>query len=496
MTRIVEPGGTLTLDDYAESAHLVGAVQALRAEAERHVPRLAGRTVWMVNSTAAGGGVAELLPPQIRLLRDLGLDVRWVVIETDRPEFFPLTKRIHNMIHGESGAAPDAAERALYETVSRANAEALLALVQPGDILVVHDPQPLGAGALVKQAHGDGLRAIWRCHIGLDEATPATRGAWAFLEPWTAAYDEAVFSLREYVPPFLAAHATVIAPSIDPLSHKNRELSLHKLVGILGDAGLVAGAWPLLAPPFEHRATRLQPDGGFAPATEPEDLGLIARPTIVQVSRWDRLKGFAPLMEAFRLLKESIDGREERHRRRLELSRLVLAGPDPASVQDDPEALGVLDDLRSRYMRMPPAIQRDVALLMLPMASKKENALMVNALQRCADVVVQNSLREGFGLTVAEAMWKRTPVLGSARACGVRLQVRDGLDGRLVDDPEDAATLARVLADMLADEAQLEAWGRSAQRRVHDEFLVFGELRQWLRLLAAGDGQTGRVSKT
>jgi trehalose synthase len=118
------------------------------------------------------------------------------------------------------------------------------------------------------------------------------------------------------------------------------------------------------------------------------------------------------------------------------------------------------------------------------MASRKHNALMVNALQRSSDIVVQNSLREGFGLTVSEAMWKRTPVLGPARAAGVRLQVRDGVDGRLVDDPEDVHTTAAVLHDMLSDSDRLDTWGSSAQRRVHDEFLVLGELVRWLRLLA------------
>jgi trehalose synthase len=118
------------------------------------------------------------------------------------------------------------------------------------------------------------------------------------------------------------------------------------------------------------------------------------------------------------------------------------------------------------------------------MGSRKANALMVNALQACSDVVAQNSLREGFGLTVTEAMWKRTPVLGSGRACGVRLQVRDGVDGVLVGDPEDPEEIAEAMHGMLADEGRLDAWGNSAQRRVYDEFLIFRELRRWLELLA------------
>jgi trehalose synthase len=484
--KLVEPDVRLSLDDYAGVGALASAVNALREFAKTFVPRLEGRTVWHVNSAAQGGGVAELLPAQIALMRDLGVDVRWLVMETDRPEFFALTKRIHNMIHGAMQQEFTAADRALYEDVSRANAEALLQYVAPGDVLLVHDPQPLGAGARVKRRH-PGLHALWRCHIGLEEDLPVTRAAWDFLRPYASLYDRAVFSVDEYVPPFLADRASVIHPSLDPLSHKNRELSLHKLVGILSDAGLTEPHWPLVAPPWPEGARRLQADGTWEPATVPEDIGLLARPIITQVSRWDKLKGFEPLMEAFRALKLGLVSRpahDVRHRRRLELVRLVLAGPDPSSIQDDPEGLVVLKSLRSRYMRLEPDIREDVALLALPMGSRKANALMVNALQSCSDVVAQNSLREGFGLTVTEAMWKRTPVLASARACGLRLQVRDGVDGVLVSNPEDAEELAEAMHGMLADDDQLETWGNNAQRRVYDEFLIFGELHRWLELLA------------
>jgi trehalose synthase len=486
MARLVEPDVRLSLDDYAAFGQLAPAVEALRKAAKTFAPLFDGRTVWHVNSTAQGGGVAELLPPQIKLMRDLGVDVRWLVMETNRPEFFALTKRIHNMIHGADGQEFTASDRALYEEVSRANAEALLQHVRPNDVVLVHDPQPLGAGARVKRRH-PGARLVWRCHIGLEEELPATRAAWDFLRPYATVYDRAVFSVDEYVPPFLADRTSIIHPSVDPLSHKNRQLSLHKLVGILSDAGLTEPHWPLIAPPWPEGAQRLQADGTWKPATSPEDIGLLARPIITQVSRWDRLKGFEPLMHAFRALKLGLVSRpahDIRHRRRLELARLVLAGPDPSSIQDDPEGLVVLKVLRSRYAALEPDVREDVALLALPMHSRKENALMVNALQTSADIVVQNSLREGFGLTVTEGMWKRKPVLGSARACGVRLQVRDGVDGLLVLDPEDPEEIAEAMHRMLSDEDQLETWGNNAQRRVYDEFLIFGELRQWLELLA------------
>jgi trehalose synthase len=488
VVRSVEPDTHFSLDDYAAVAQLTASVEALLIVARHLVPRLEGRTVWHVNSTAQGGGVAELLPPQVNLMRDLGIDARWLVMETNRPEFFALTKRIHNMIHGATQQEFTAGDRALYEDVSRANAESLLQCVRPDDVLLVHDPQPLGAGARVKRRHPS-IRAIWRCHIGLEEDLPVTRAVWDFLRPYTTVYDRVVFSVREYIPDFLAERASVIHPSLDPLTHKNRDMSLHRLVGVLSDAALTELHWPLVAPPWPEGAQRLQADGTWKEATTPEDIGLLARPIITQVSRWDKLKGFEPLLQAFRALKLGLVSRpahDLRHRRRLELARLVLAGPEPSSIQDDPEGLVVLASLRDRYMALEPDVREDVALLALPMASRKENALMVNALQRSSDIVVQNSLREGFGLTVAEAMWKGKPVLGSGRACGVRLQVRNGVDGVLVSDPEDAEEIAEAMHQMLADEDRLERWGNNAQRRAYDEFLIFGELRRWLEVLAEG----------
>jgi trehalose synthase len=215
---------------------------------------------------------------------------------------------------------------------------------------------------------------------------------------------------------------------------------------------------------------------------------------VIQISRWDRLKGFLPLMRAFASLKQSAEAADLAadpvHRRRLDLVRLVLAGPEPAGVADDPEAIGVLEEMRAAYAMLPPTIQSEIALLMLPMHSPEQNALMVNALQRASTIVVQNSLREGFGLTITEAMWKRIPVLTNSRACGPRQQVRDGLDGRLVHDPEDEGELQRVLTEMLADSKGRQRWGRTAQRHVHDRFLVIAQLRSWAELLGTLLGRT------
>lgn len=484
MPRIVDIHRRATLEDYDAVAHLAPAVNAMREEAERLLPLLEDHTVWMVNSTEQGGGVAEMLPTMVGLLRDLGIACQWVVIDSNEDGFFPLTKRIHNLIHGAGDPSLGEDERTLFERVSEYNAEWLDRGVEPGDVLVIHDPQPI---ALPTFMETEGLTTIWRCHIGLDEENDATRSVWNFLEPYAEPYDHAVFSAPEYIPHYFARRASIIHPSIDPLSHKNRDLSLHKLVGILSESALAVSPGPRLKPLYENQARRLEPDGSLQPATGREDIGLLTRPIVTQISRWDGLKGFFPLMRAFASLKRRLFAgdvpADPVHRRRLDIVRLVLAGPDPESIQDDPEATEVFAELEAAYQELEPAIQDDIAIIALPMASLDENALMVNALQRASSIVVQNSLREGFGLTITEAMWKHVPILSNARACGPRQQVRDGLDGRLVEDPEDEAALAEAIDSMLADSTGRDTWGRSAQRRVHQEFLVFTQLRNWTRLI-------------
>lgn len=482
--KIVEVHEPPDLEHYAAQAYLAPAVRQLKDLAARVAPLLKGRKVWMVNSTAQGGGVAEMLPKLIQLLRDVGVQAEWAVMETERPEFFGLTKRLHNLIHAAGDPRLGAAERELYDAVSLRTAQEARKLLAKDDILVVHDPQPLGAGAILKRELG--LRFIWRCHIGLDEETPETVAVWKFLRPYAEACDDAVFSAAEYVPGFLVRRVSIIHPGIDPASWKNRDLSHNRLVGILCNAGLLRAVHPVLRPPWTTPARRLSPEGAFLPAADGEDVGFGYRPIVLQVSRWDRLKGWRPLLEGFvRLKRRSREG-DPLRRRRLDLLRLVLAGPDPAAIQDDPEAVEVLAELTSDYQALPPELRADVALLALPMASRKENALMVNVLQRSASLVVQNSSREGFGLTATEAMWKRTPVLGTS-ACGLRLQIRDGLEGRINPEPEDPEAVAGLMDEMLGAPDTRERWGGAAQRRVYDEFLVFTQVRRWLEVLAGTD---------
>ena len=175
-------------------------------------------------------------------------------------------------------------------------------------------------GALI--AAEKGMRAVWRCHIGLDTHTPATRAAWSFLRPHAVQYNHAIFSTPEYIPDYLAGCSTIIHPALDPLSHKNRELPVHKLVGILCNSHMAIDHHPVVTPFFEKPAMRLQPDGTFQPAVIPDEAGLMYRPIVTQISRWDYLKGFRPLLESFVLMKQRLQKRKdlsERSRRRLEI---------------------------------------------------------------------------------------------------------------------------------------------------------------------------------
>ncbi len=479
------PRDARTLDDYAGDYRLAGAVSDVRSEARALASCLGGRRVWMVNSTAQGGGVAEMLPRLCTMLGELGVETRWLVMGTDRQGFFPLTKRLHNLIHGSGDPRLSAADRALYQAVSEEVAESLEALVRPGDILVGHDPQPAGAVARVGERRQ--LATVWRCHIGLDEDLPQTRAAWDFLRPTVEAYDHCVFSAPQYIPPFLSGNVSIVYPALDPFSHKNRGLPIHKVSGILRNAGLASEATKVVTPQYGAPALRLDGSGQFVTLGREEDLGLLSRPIITQISRWDRLKGWLPLLEAFaRMKRRASAGSAEpssRAERALALVRLVLGGPEPAAVQDDPEASQVLAELIASYRKLEPEIQRDVILLSLPMASRKENALIVNALQRCSSIVVQNSLREGFGLTATEAMWKGVAVLGTT-ACGLRQQIRHGIDGYLYGDGQSAESLSEALEQLLLDGPLRADLGARGQRRVSEEFLIFRQAARWLRLLA------------
>ena len=414
---------------------------------EREMAGLAAATasdgVWNVNSTARGGGVAELLASLIPYDRGSGIDERWAVIEGS-PEFFNATKKIHLLLHGvpEQGGLTNA-DKHSYDDVTAHNEAALAKLIKPGDVAILHDPQTAG---LIAGLSARGVHVIWRAHIGVDMPNDTVHAAWRFLEPYVEKADAYVFSRRSYVWEGLdASRVSIIAPCIDPFTNKNMDLSSDEVTGILQTAGLMQGGGT------SDRVTRTARLIGFTPPGR-------AR-LVVQVSRWDPLKDPAGVMEAFAA-----------HIAPTSDAWLMLAGPAVTSVPDDPEQPEILRDLTQRRESMPATIRDRVVLAQLPMEDVEENALMVNALQRRANVVVQKSLAEGFGLTVAEAMWKSRPVVAS-RVGGIEDQIEDGKSGLLIDDPRDLAAFGEAVVGLLHDEGRARRLGDEARRTIGSKFI-------------------------
>ncbi len=431
--------------------------------------RLDGRTVWNFNSTAAGGGVAEMLEVLVGYIRDAGIDIRWHVISGDAA-FFAITKRIHNRLHGAVGdggeLATDEAEH--YARVTTANAERARELVRPGDVVLLHDPQTAGMAALLAES---GARVVWRCHVGRDSTNQRTDEAWSFLRPHLQACEAFIFSRRQYVPEWIDGSLVhVIPPSIDPFSPKNQDMADADVIHALRKIGLIGSDGA--APPvtfvrndgnpgrIERHATVVQ-DGR---PLEPGD------PLVVQVSRWDHLKDMAGVMEGF---VQAVPGRVRAH--------LALVGPQMESVSDDPEGLAVFNECLVAWEALPAASRHLVHLVSLPMDDVDENAAMVNALQRHASVVVQKSLMEGFGLTVAEGMWKGRAVLAS-RVGGIIDQVQPGT-GILLDDPADLGTFGKTLAEMLGQPEEIAELGARARRHVLDNFVGDRHLERYAQLI-------------
>jgi len=436
-------------------AHLVGATRSAGLEQAASLVRraLGSRRIWNINSTAHGGGVAEMLSVLVGYARGMGVDSRWVVIGGDTG-FFDITKRLHNRMHGAPGDDGDLGrlESDHYEAVLEANAEVLVRRIRPGDIVFLHDPQTAGlAGHLVR----GGARVAWRCHIGADRANERTDEAWAFLLPQLAACPTFIFSRRSYVPPQLASSDVhVILPSIDPLSPKNRALRPARITSLLGQAGLL---------PDERAATRsavLGDAGPFAPGDR----------IVVQVCRWDPLKDMTGVLHGF---AEHVAGHSD--------ARLALIGPSVEGVEDDPEGGRILAECLAAWEALPHQIRGAIRLATLPMDDIDANALMVNAAQRHASVVVQKSLQEGFGLTVTEAMWKSRPVVASAVG-GIVDQVAPGT-GVLLDDPHDLDAFGRTLRDLLSQPSELAALGRRARRHARAHFLSDRHLEDYAQLL-------------
>ena len=414
-----------------------------------------GRVLWNINSTARGGGVAEMLTSLISYSRGVGIDERWAVIEGS-PEFFAVTKKAHSLLHGveppDGAVTDDDLDR--FEEATAANADELAGMVKQGDVAIVHDPQPAG---LIPGLVRRGVHVVWRCHIGVDEPNDAVRDAWRFLVPYVREAGACVFSRRSYVWDGLDdSRVAIIAPCIDPFATKNQDEVRQSAGAILAASKIVDDSG---APAIFTRH-----DGSEARVVTAADLMGHALPPdariVTQVSRWDRLKDPAGVLEGFaRYIAPHTD------------ASLVLAGPAATAVTDDPEQPEVLGDLMSRWRALPPEVSSRIVIAQLPMQDAEENAAIVNALQRRSDVVVQKSTAEGFGLTVAEAMWKSRPVVAS-RVGGIEDQIEDGKSGILVEDPADLAAFGEAVVGVLRDSEQARNLGEAARRRVIERFIT------------------------
>jgi trehalose synthase len=381
--------------------------------------RLAGKRIVMVNSTRVGGGVAEILSRMVPLLTELGLEVRWEVIEGSEP-FYAVTKKFHNALHGRKEQfTPKMFE--LFLEVGRKNARRL-ALDQ--ELVFIHDPQPI---TLVERRNRkSSAKWIWRCHI---DVSKPDREVWDFLKPYILKHHAAVYSSPAFTQR-LSMRQVLVAPSIDPLSDKNRDLSSAEVLEIL---------------------RRLE---------IPTDL-----PLITQVSRFDYLKDPIGVIEAFRMVRRSTR------------CRLLLVG---GTATDDPEGEEVLRLVQEKADGDP-----DILLRLLPPDSHVE----INALQRSSAVVVQKSIREGFGLTVSEALWKGRPVVASAVG-GIPLQVKHSYSGLLVHSIEGAALAIKRLLNNLEYAKRL---GENGREHVRQNFLLTRHLTDYLLLFLTLDYDTDTI---
>ena len=364
------------------------------------------KTVKMVNSTAVGGGVAEILNRLIPLLNELEVLTKWEVI-TGGNDFYEVTKGFHNALHGGDYHVT----QQILDIFLMYNEQNRQRMEFVEDLFVIHDPQP---AALVRSRRDRG-RWIWRCHIDLSNPHAEV---WNFLRPFVEQFDAAIFSSPAFtrqlpIPQYL------FYPCIDPLSEKNKDLEPDYVQKVCDDFGVDR-----------------------------------SRPVLTQISRFDRLKDPVGVIEAYKLAKKYVD------------CQLVLAG---GGATDDPEGAAVLAEVMAAAGDDP-----DVIILNLPPWS----ALEINALQRASNVVIQKSLKEGFGLTVTEALWKGKPVIAGAVG-GIPTQVVHKLTGVLVHSVEGCAYQIRYLLTHPEFAQQL---GRNGQEHVKENFLITSNIKRWLIL--------------
>jgi trehalose synthase len=386
------------------------------------------------------------------------------------PEFFAITKRIHNRLHGaegDGGALDDSARR-LYEAVLEQNARGIAPRVQEGDIAIVHDPQPAG---LISSLVDAGATVIWRCHVGIDTPNERTREAWAFVRPYVLPAAAYVFSRENFAWEGLdRSRIAVIPPTIDAFAPKNVDLDPATVRTVLRDSGILSDVEPGPAATFQRGDGT--PSRIARQAEMIEDTPLTSdMPVVLQVSRWDALKDPIGVIRGF---AEHVPPETGAH--------LVYAAPAVHAVADDPEGARVREESIAAGQQLPAEARSRLHFASLPMDDADENAIMTNALQRHARVVVQKSLAEGFGLTVAEAMWKARPVVAS-RIGGIQDQIVHGETGLLLDDPRDLAAYGAAVTQLLADPASAERMGERARERVRDRFLSVRSLIDYFSLI-------------
>lgn len=366
--------------------------------------KLQGKVIQNINSTAVGGGVAEILNRMIPLLKELGVDARWDVIKGGA-QFFEVTKKFHNALHGKHEEI-DRRDFDVFIETSQRNAEELNTY---GDIVFVHDPQPV---MLVNKRSGN--KWIWRCHI--DVSNPDQK-VWKFLRDFIVKYDSAVFSAPSFARE-LPIRQFLIAPSIDPLSDKNKEIPQQIIDSVLEKYKI------------------------------PKD-----KPIITQISRFDRLKDPIGVIDAYKKVKKYVD------------CRLILAG---GTATDDPEGITVLDEVREKSKA-----DADIHILLLP-----QNDIEVNALQRASTVIIQKSLKEGFGLTVAEALWKGKPVVAS-NVGGIPLQIKNKYSGMLCYSVDGAAY---AIKQLLNSPQYAKKLGENGREHIRNNFLVTRHIKDYMLL--------------
>jgi trehalose synthase len=408
---------------------------------------VSGRRIVNVSSTARGGGVAEMLGTLLGYSRGLGIEVDWNVISGDA-EFFAITKRVHNGLYGSpgDGGALGGVQRAHFDRITAENLNAMRGIVRSGDVVLVHDPQPAGLVAPLVEL---GARVVWRCHIGFDGSNEWTDRAWEFVRPYVELAHAHVFSRAGFAPSWIDHDSVrVIPPSIDPFAPKNRDLTMYEVLALISAAGLVA---PNGIAPDERVRSPAHVVREGAPAGP-------KTPLVVQVSRWDRMKDMGGVLEGFVRYVAVKD------------VRLALVGPAVNGVSDDPEGKQLWEETVAAWRALPTDVRARVDLVAVPMDDLVVNALVINALQRHASIVIQKSLAEGFGLTVAEAMWKGRPVVASAVG-GIVDQIVDGETGLLVHDPRDLESFGAAIERLLHDPLEAERLGRNARSHVERHFL-------------------------